>query len=189
MEKTTDKRTKPVVERTRTIAKTRLFNVEEMYLTFSNGATRIYERLRGSGRGAVMVVPVTDDNKLILIREYAAGTEDYELGFPKGLIDPGESVLEAANRELKEEVGFGATEWVELKQLTMAPAYFASQMTILLAKSLYPETLPGDEPEPLEQLLWPIDQISELIRYPDFTEARSVAAAFLVQAFIDRKGG
>lgn len=187
MEKRIEKKTKPVVEHTQTVAKSRLFHVEEMHLTFSNGATRIYERLKGSGRGAVMVVPITDDNNMILIREYAAGTEDYELGFPKGLIDLGETVLEAANRELKEEIGFGATKWVELKQLTMAPAYFNSQMTILLAKGLYPETLPGDEPEPLEQLLWPIDQIPELIQSPDFSEARSVAAAFLVQAQLAQK--
>jgi ADP-ribose diphosphatase len=52
-----------------------------------------------------MIVPIVDDH-LILIREYAVGTESYELG-SKGLIDPGETVFEAANRELKEEVGLG----------------------------------------------------------------------------------
>ncbi len=56
-----------------------------------------------------MIVPIVDDH-LILICEYAVGTESYELGFSKGLIDPGESVYEAANRELKEEVGFGAND-------------------------------------------------------------------------------
>ncbi|MDK6296224.1 NUDIX domain-containing protein, partial [Gardnerella swidsinskii] len=60
------------------------------------------------------------DDHLILIREYAVGTESYELGFSKGLIDPGESVFEAANRELKEEVGFGANDLTFLKKLSMA---------------------------------------------------------------------
>ncbi|VTM22829.1 ADP compounds hydrolase nudE [Raoultella terrigena] len=64
---------------------------------------------------------------IILIREYAVGTESYELGFSKGLIDPGESVLEAANRELKEEVGFGAQKLTFLKKLSMAPSYFSSK--------------------------------------------------------------
>lgn len=50
-----------------------------------------------------MIVPIVDDH-LILIREYAVGTESYELGFSKGLIDPGESVFEAANRELKKRL-------------------------------------------------------------------------------------
>ena len=71
---------------------------------FSNGVRRVYERMRPSSREAVMIVPIVDDH-LILIREYAVGTESYELGFSKGLIDPGETVFEAANRELKEEVG------------------------------------------------------------------------------------
>lgn len=66
----------------------------------------MYERMRPSPREAVMIVPVIGDH-LLLIREYAVGTESYELGFPKGLIDLGEKVLEAANRELMEEVGLG----------------------------------------------------------------------------------
>ncbi len=64
-----------------------------------------------------MMVPVTDKGDLLLVREYAAGTEQYELGFPKGLMDPGETAQEAANRELKEEIGFGATEFVMLKRV------------------------------------------------------------------------
>lgn len=68
----------------------------------------MYERMRPSPREAVMIVPVIGDHLLLLlIREYAVGTESYELGFPKGLIDLGEKVLEAANRELMEEVGLG----------------------------------------------------------------------------------
>ena len=47
---------------------------------------RVYERMRPSTREAVMIVPIVDDH-IILIREYAVGTESYELGFSKGLID------------------------------------------------------------------------------------------------------
>jgi ADP-ribose diphosphatase len=101
-------------------SRVRAFNVESVDLEFSNGVRRVYERMRPSTREAVMIVPIVDDH-IILIREYAVGTESYELGFSKGLIDPGESVLEAANRELKEEVGFGAQKLTFLKKLSMAP--------------------------------------------------------------------
>ena len=84
-----------------------LFKIEQLDLEFSNGETRVFERMAGSGRGAVMVVPFINDDEFLLVREYAAGTHTYELGFPKGLIDPGESPEVAANRELKEEIGFG----------------------------------------------------------------------------------
>ncbi len=99
---------KPTILNVETVARSRLFTVESVDLEFSNGVRRVYERCVDQPE-AVMIVPIVDDH-LILIREYAVGTESYELGFSKGLIDPGESVYEAANRELKEEVGFGAND-------------------------------------------------------------------------------
>ena len=118
-----DPLTLPTIHQRRLVAKSRLFQVEALELEFSNGSVREYERMRGGGRGAVMVVPVTHNQELILVREYAAGTERYELGFPKGIIDPGEDAHTAANRELQEEIGFAASELTELKSLTMAPGF------------------------------------------------------------------
>ena len=109
--------------------------------------------MRGGNRGAVMVVPLFDAHTLLLVREYAAGTHSYELGFPKGLIDPGEDAFEAGNRELMEEAGFGANSLTLLKQVSLAPGYFSSRMDILLARDLFPEQRVGDEPEPLEVIL------------------------------------
>lgn len=169
----------PTIHQTKVVAETKMFQVETLDLEFSNGATRQYERLKGSGRGAVMVLPLTAESELILIREYAAGTEQYELGFPKGLIDPGESADDAANRELQEEVGFGAKQLTVLKELTLAPGYFASRMHLILATELYPSKLEGDEPEPLLQVKWPLSQWKELLELPEFSEARSVAALML----------
>ena len=164
---------KPTILNVETVAKSRLFNVESVDLEFSNGVRRVYERMRPSTREAVMIVPIVDDH-LILIREYAVGTESYELGFSKGLIDPGESVYEAANRELKEEVGFGA------KELTF--------LNIVLAEDLYPEWLEGDEPEPLPQVRWPLAHLMDLLEEPDFNEARNVSALFLVREWLKGQG-
>jgi len=163
------------------VAKSRLFTVESLDLEFSNGEQRKYERIKGGGRGAVMIVPLLDDDTLLLVREYCAGTHDYQLGFPKGLIDPGEDAMQAGNRELKEEAGFGAKELVELKQVSLAPSYFNAKMHIILAEQLYTESLLGDEPEPLEVVHWPLSQWQELLTQTDFTEARSVAALFLAK--------
>nr|CBX72095.1 hypothetical protein YEW_IZ39570 [Yersinia enterocolitica W22703] len=80
---------KPKIHKIETIARSRLFTVEAVSLEFSNGVQRVYERMRPSNREAVMIVPIIG-NDLLLIREYAVGIEEYELGFPKGLIDPGE---------------------------------------------------------------------------------------------------
>ncbi|MGQ8366502.1 ADP compounds hydrolase NudE [Glaciecola sp. 1036] len=170
----------PIIHQTREVAKSRFFRIEEVDLEFSNGATRIFERMAGGGRGAVMIIPLLDANTMLLIREYAAGTHSYQLGFPKGLIDPGESPDQAANRELQEEVGYAAKEFTALKQVLMAPTFFNAGMHIIIAQDLYPSQLEGDEPEPLEVVPWPIDEIDALLALPDFSEARSVAALLML---------
>ncbi len=178
-------RKKPIVLKQQQIAKTRIFCVEEMHLQFSNGQERVYERLKAGGSGAVMIVPVNECNEVLMIREYAAGVEDYELALPKGLIEKGEATLDAANRELKEEVGMGAKQLIELKQVTLAPGYLSHKMSIVLARELYPEKLEGDEPEPIEVIPFPLQQLDELIQRHDFTEARSIAALYLAREYLN----
>ncbi|MGL9750679.1 MAG: ADP compounds hydrolase NudE [Symbiopectobacterium sp.] len=174
---------KPKILNVETVACSRLFNVESVDLEFSNGVCRVYERMRPSGREAVMIVPIID-NQLVLVREYAVGIEQYELGFPKGLIDPGETVFEAANRELMEEAGFGAHQMSPLATLTLAPSYFSSRMNIMVARDLYPQTREGDEPEPLIPVRWPLDNLLGLLQEPDFREARNVSALFLTREWL-----
>ncbi|EGQ8537951.1 TPA: ADP compounds hydrolase NudE [Vibrio parahaemolyticus] len=173
------KRTPPEILSCQTVARSKLFAVEALDLRFSNGEHRTYERMKPSGRDAVMVVPITEQGDLLLVREYAAGTERYELGFPKGLIDPGETPHQAADRELKEEIGFGCKVLTPLKQVILAPSYFSSKMTLFLGQSLYPEKQEGDEPEPLEIVRWPLAQAEELLTHLDFCEARSITALML----------
>ncbi|MCE0493865.1 ADP compounds hydrolase NudE [Vibrio salinus] len=180
---------RPEILSVETQAKSRLFTIESLDLRFSNGEERTYERMKPVNRHAVMVVPITENGDILLIREYAAGTENYELGFPKGLIDPGESAEQAAVRELKEEIGFGANKLTYLKELLVAPSYFSSRMTLFIAQDLYPERLEGDEPEPLEVIRWPLSQAEELLSHLDFSEARSIAALMLTLRSLQQSNG
>ncbi len=86
------------------------YRLERLDLEFANGERRHYERLHGRGHGAVVVVPMLDADTVLLVREYAAGVHRYELGLVKGRIDAGETPEQAADRELKEEAGYGARE-------------------------------------------------------------------------------
>lgn len=174
---------KPHVLARRSVARSRLFNIEEMELRFSNGAERTFERLGGTGRGvgAVMIVAMPDPEHVLLIREYAAGVEDYALTLPKGLVDPGEDIVTAANRELMEECGFGAHRLEPLVELTLAPNYMRHRMQVMLATDLYPRRLPGDEPEPLIVETHAIDEIGALLTREDFHEARAIAALYIAR--------
>jgi ADP-ribose diphosphatase len=167
------------------IAETRQFRIEALELRFAGGEHRHYERLaRNGGMGAVLVVPMLNENTVLLVREYAAGLHRYELGLPKGKIDPGENALQAANRELKEEVGYGARKLRHLHTVSLAPAYLEHTIDIILAEDLYPERLVGDEPEELEVVPWDINRIDSLLASGECSEARSIAALYITAEYL-----
>ena len=171
---------KPTILNKTIIAKSRLFRIESLDIQFSNGERRNYERLaRGNPGSAVLIVPMLDVETVLLIREYSAGVNRYEVGLPKGKTDAGESFLEAANRELKEEVGFGARKLHHLSSFSLAPSYLEHTTEIVIAQDLYAEKLPGDEPEELEVIPWKLNNINELLSTGECTEARSIAALFM----------
>lgn len=161
-----------------------LFTIEELDLEFSNGQRRVYERLISRGLGAVIVVPVQTDGTVLLVREYAAGLNQYEIGLVKGRLEAGESILEAAQREMQEEAGVAARRLQELTQLSLAPGYMTHITHVVLARDLYPSRLPGDEPEELEVVPWPLDKLTELTARPDCTEGRTIAALYIARDFL-----
>ena len=182
---------KPEILSTRTVAQSRLFRVEAVDLRFDNGVEVEFERMRGAGRiGAVIIVPVLNNDTLVLIREYGVGLERYELGLPKGRVEPGEDMLEAANREIMEEIGYAAERLTPLRALSLAPAYLGHRTQIILAEGLYPHRVPGDEPEPLEVVDWPLADLESLVLEDEFSEGRSIAALYLARDFLrQREGG
>ena len=111
----------PEIKFVSVIAKTAIFEVQAVDLRFSNGEERTYERLTPQRRSSVMVLPIHEGN-LIFVREYAVGSERYELTFPKGIVDVGEEPIESANRELQEEIGFGARKIEPLRSLYSSPS-------------------------------------------------------------------
>lgn len=175
---------KPQILHRSLVAQSRLFRIESLELRFSNGVERTYERLMPGGNGAVMVVALFDDETIALIREYGGGVEDYTLTLPKGAIDLGESLRDACNRELQEEIGFGAREFVHLKKISLSPSYMSGGIDLVLARDLYPSKLEGDEPEPLELMRWPLSALPELFARNDFNEGRAVAGLALAQQYL-----
>ncbi len=161
-----------------------LFKIEHLDLEFSNGVRRRYQRLITSGLGAVIIVPMVDPQTVLLIKEYAGGMHRYEVGLPKGRLERGEELLDGANRELKEETGFGAKRLEKLTSLTLAPGYMTHETHIVLARDLYAEKLPGDEPETIETLHWPIGRLAELTARADCTEGRTIAALYIARDYL-----
>lgn len=164
--------------------RSRLFRVEELRLRFSNGAERTYERLNPGRHRAVMIVAMPDPETVVLVREYGAGIGDYYLSLAKGAIHEGEALFETADRELKEEAGFGATDFTFIKELYLSPSYMGNHISVVLATGLYEASLPGDEPEPLQVETFRLADLDKLVARQDFIEAYAVAALYLAREHI-----
>ncbi len=183
-------RQKPTVLAREIVASSRLFRVEEVQLRFSNGVERTYERLvgRGTGYGAVMIVAMIDEDHALLVEEYCGGTDEYELSLPKGLIEPGEDVLAAADRELKEEAGYGARQLEHITELSLSPGYMSQKIQVVLATDLYEERLEGDEPEPMRVDRVNLRELAALSQNEQFSEGRAMAALYLVRDLLTQRG-
>ncbi len=178
---------KPVIHNTKTLTQSRLFTIEQVDLEFSNGTRCQFERIQAGGNGAVMIVPLVDSTTVLMVREYCVGTDAYELTFPKGRIDDNEAALAAANRELMEEVGYGANRLTHIRDMSIAPAYMNFITQIVLAEDLYKKSLQGDEPEDLEVVEINLQQLSRVLQRDDLNEARSIATLFLIRDYLQAR--
>ena len=159
---------------------------EEVDLEFQNGERRTYRRMLMSGFGAVYVVALEDPETVLLIREYSCGMDHYELGPVKGRIDEGEHPLETANRELMEEIGFGAKKLDHIRKISLNPNYMTHAADLVIARDLYPASMEGDEPETLEIVRWPLAKLEDLLLRDDVTDGRAIAALFTAREWLAR---
>ena len=174
----------PKILAERTVARSHIFQIDEVDLCFSNGVQCTYERSTSRSLTSVMVVPMLNADTVLLIREYAVGVDRYELTLPKGVIDAGEAPLAAANRELQEEVGYGAKCLTFLKEMTAIPGYLTGSMHCIVAEDLYLATLQGDEPEALEVVAYPLADLATLVMDNTMTEARTIAALYMTRDYL-----
>ncbi|QAX81518.1 ADP compounds hydrolase NudE [Candidatus Pseudomonas adelgestsugas] len=183
-------RQKPTIFDREIVASSRLFFIEEVQLRFSNGIERTYERLvgRGAGCGAVMIVAMIDTYYALLVEEYCAGTDKYEFSLPKGLIEPGENILAAANRELREEAGYSARQLEHITELSLSPGYMSHKIQVVLATDLYEERAEGDEPEFMRVERINLRDLSMLAQNAQFSEGRALAALYLVRDLLTQYG-
>ena len=127
----------------------------------------------------VNIIPVTPDQKVVMIRQYRHGSREITLEIPGGLLDPGETPREAASRELFEETGYGSEKWIKIGEVNPNPALFSNRCHFYVAHDVQKIRSPSfDETEDIEEVLLPLADIPGMIREGTIDHAIVVAAFF-----------
>ena len=137
-----------------------ILHVKRDTVTLSNGKPAVREVIRHIG--AVCVIPVTEDNKVIMERQYRYPLDRVILEIPAGKLDaPDENRLSAIQRELREETGYTADEWTELGDFHPAPAYSDEYITMYMARGLHKGRQSLDADEFLDVYAIPLSDLVE----------------------------
>lgn len=160
------------------IFKTKFFVIKDIHLKFDKGETT-YQILEK--RDTALIVPITKDNQIILVREFFVAINEYSLSLPKGRIEEGSDELQTANKELQEEIGYKASMLTKLATLTMSPGYLTQKTHVFLAENLIESRLTGDELEDIEIVRCPFSEFEKLIEEGEISEARVIASLYLAK--------
>ena len=160
------------VESTR-VYQGRWMQVDIDKVTLPNGQLYDYTVIRNQRDGAA-IFALNENGKVLLQREYRYPVDQVIWQLPGGLIDPGETPLQAAQRELQEEAGMRAGLWRELGVIFDNPAFEELKIHIFLAEEVSADGLPaGDEAEWVEHHWVTIDWLRTGIRQGDIREGSS----------------
>lgn len=124
--------------------------------------------------GAVAVVPLLEDGRVEMVRQFRYPLGKVLLEFPAGKIDPGEPVWDCARRELREETGYTAREWARACLVHNAAAYSTEGIEIWFARGLLPGAQALDTGEFLEVVAMSEQELDRLARDGELTDVKTL---------------
>lgn len=131
--------------------------------------------------GAVVVLALFDDGRVLLERQFRYPNDQVFIEFPAGKIDPGEASLACAKRELEEETGYTATDWHFVCTIHNAIAYSDEHLDLFLARGLTAGDARLDDGEFLETFTATIPEMLEMVKRGDITDVKTVIGTFWLE--------
>jgi ADP-ribose pyrophosphatase len=138
-------------------------------------------------QGSAVMMAVDDRRQILLVRQYRLPARDYLWELPAGRVDPGENVLQAARRELREETGLRATRWRKLASFFVSPGFLAEKMTIYLATGLTSGEQQPMEDERIEMKWFTQSEVDAMIQRGGIKDAKTIVGFMTWQRYYKGK--
>jgi ADP-ribose diphosphatase len=136
--------------------------------------------------GSAVIVPLFDDESIGIIKQFRHVINSYIYEIPAGTMDPGEQPEQCAERELEEETGYAASQFIPLGKTYLLPAYSDEVSYIYLARELIKTTQKLDEDEIIDFHRFKIQDIKEMIDSGIITDALSILAILRTTQYLEK---
>ncbi|TES52823.1 NUDIX hydrolase [Halalkalibacterium halodurans] len=157
----------------------RIIDLQVDEVELPNGKTSTRELVKHPG--AVAVIPVTEDGKLVLVRQFRKALEKEILEIPAGKLEKGEDPLVCAERELEEETGYAAKQLTFLRSFYTSPGFADEIIYLYLAEQLIEGVAHTDEDEFVEVVEVTLDEALQYIENERIHDAKTVFAVQYLQ--------
>jgi ADP-ribose pyrophosphatase len=172
--------------RTQTLAQGGMLTVKQDVVQLANG--NVSQREYVMHPGAVVIVPVLANGNVVLERQFRYPLHQVFIELPAGKIDPDEDVLKTGQRELLEETGYAAGNWVKLGVQHPCIGYSNEVIHIYLATNLVAGAHQRDEDEMLEVFDMQLEQCLSMIHNGEITDSKTIVALFLADKYLQQNG-
>ena len=134
--------------------------------------------------GASAVVAIDEDNRIIMEKQFRYALNNYLLEIPAGKLDAGEDSLVCAKRELEEETGIIASEWISLGTIATSPGFCNEVIHLYVAKGLSKGEIHWDEDEYVEVERYTFDELLQRIREEKIKDSKTLSALLLAMPYL-----
>jgi len=162
----------PEKEKMDTIFSGRIFKVVKKFITNPNG--KKVERHVVVHPGAVVILPILSDGRIVLIRQHRVAVDESLIELPAGTMETGEEPIATARRELMEETGYRASKLIPVLRFYTSPGFVKEEMRLFYATELIAGPTAMDEDEKIETLLVSLPQALKMIQLGEIRDAKTI---------------
>lgn len=135
--------------------------------------------------GAVAVIAITDDNKIVMVKQYRKSVEEYLLEVPAGKLEIGEEPIDCAKRELLEETGFKSNNIEYLFKFYTSPGFSNETISLFIAKDLVLDVAKPDEDEYIEIEKYEIDDLLDKVYKEEIKDAKTIISVLYIKKYLN----